>query len=422
MTSVVGAVIAREYLQRVRTRTFLVGTIGLPLLMLALFVVSGLMAGGGGTAERSLVLVDRTGVLGAGVAARLAAAGIQVESVEPGSAAEAELETKLLHERVGGALFLDRETLETGSARLRSTSPPGLLRRMGIQQAVSQTALEVRLLASEEGPALAALLAGGELHLEAVGAGDGDDAADQDGTTAMVAGFAGAFLLYVVLLVYGTMVLRAVLEEKTGRIAEIILSSMRPGQLMLGKIVGVGAVGLTQLAAWILFAAILLGTGILAMLPFFPEGGLGFDLRAHLPGAGVFAFFGLCFLVGYFLYASLFAAVGAMCSTEEEAQQLQFPVVMLVVVPIVFLAPVLENPTTTWAVGLSLFPFFSPILMFARVAAGAAPLWEATLSVVLMLATLLGTAWVAGRIYRTGILMQGKRPTLPELWRWIRYG
>jgi ABC-2 type transport system permease protein len=422
MKSVVGAVIAREYLQRVRTRTFLVGTIGLPLLMLALFVISGLMAGGGGTAERSLAVVDRTGVLEAGVTARLAAAGFEVESVEPGSAAEAELESRLVDESVGGALFLERETLEDGSARLRGASPPGLLRRIGIQQAVSQTALEVRLMGSDEGPALAALLAGGELHLESVGPGDGDDATEEDGTTAMVAGFAGAFLLYVVLLVYGTMVLRAVLEEKTGRIAEIILSSMRPGELMLGKIVGVGAVGLTQLAAWILFAAVLLGTGVLAMLPFFPEGGLGFDVRAYLPGAEVFAFFALCFLVGYFLYASLFAAVGAMCSTEEEAQQLQFPVVMLVVVPIVFLAPVLENPTTSWAVGLSLFPFFSPILMFARVAAGAAPAWEAALSVVFMLATLLGTAWVAGRIYRTGILMQGKRPTLPELWRWVRYG
>ncbi|TVP48214.1 MAG: ABC transporter permease [Gemmatimonadales bacterium] len=421
MSSVVGAVIAREYLQRVRTRTFLVGTIGLPLLMLALFVVSALMAGSGGSAERSLALVDRTGVLESGVAARLAAAGFEVESVEPGSVAEEELESRLLDGSLGGALFLESGTLEVGSARLRGVSVPSLLRRIGIQQAVSQTALEVRLVASEEGPALAALLSGGELHLETVGAGR-EDTADEDGTTAMVAGFAGAFLLYVVLLVYGTMVLRAVLEEKTGRIAEIILSSMRPGQLMLGKIVGVGAVGLTQLAAWILFGAILLGTGIPAMLPFFPEGGLGFDLRAHLPGAGVFAFFGLCFLVGYFLYASLFAAVGAMCSTEEEAQQLQFPVVMLVVVPIVFLAPVLDNPTTSWAMGLSLFPFFSPILMFARVAAGAAPVWEAALSVVLMLATLMGTAWVAGRIYRTGILMQGKRPTLPELWRWVRYG
>jgi ABC-2 type transport system permease protein len=422
MKSVVGAVIAREYLQRVRTRTFLVGTIGLPLLMLALFVISGLMAGGGGTAERSLAVVDRTGVLEAGVTARLAAAGFEVESVEPGSAAEAELESRLVDESVGGALFLERETLEDGSARLRGASPPGLLRRIGIQQAVSQTALEVRLMGSDEGPALAALLAGGELHLESVGPGDGDDATEEDGTTAMVAGFAGAFLLYVVLLVYGTMVLRAVLEEKTGRIAEIILSSMRPGELMLGKIVGVGAVGLTQLAAWILFAAVLLGTGVLAMLPFFPEGGLGFDVRAYLPGAEVFAFFALCFLVGYFLYASLFAAVGAMCSTEEEAQQLQFPVVMLVVVPIVFLAPVLENPTTSWAVGLSLFPFFSPILMFARVAAGGAAAWEAALALAGMVAALFATAWVAGRIYRVGILMQGKRPTLPELWRWVREG
>jgi ABC-2 type transport system permease protein len=419
MISVVRTVVAREYLQRVRTRSFVISTIALPILMMAVFVIPAVLGARGAATERSVALVDETRTLEDGVRSRLEAAGFTVEVVEPGSAAVDALESRLENEELGGAIFLDQETLATGAARWRGASAPSTLRRVGIQQAVTQTALELRLMESDEGMALAALLSGGRLQVERL---DPDDPDELERTTGMVAGFVGAFLLYMVLLIYGTMVLRAVLEEKTGRIVEIILSSMRPSQLMLGKIVGVGAVGLTQLGIWVLFGAILFGTGIPALLPFLPEGGLPFEISAFLPGAGVLAFFAVCFLVGYFLYASLFAAVGAMCSTEEEAQQLQFPVVMLVIIPIVFLMPILESPGAGWAVGVSLFPFFSPILMFARVAAGAAAPWEAGLSILLMLGTLVVTAWVAGRIYRTGILMQGKRPTLPELWRWVRYG
>lgn len=417
MMSVLRTVVAREYLERVRTRTFLLSTLGLPLLMLALFGISAVMGARGGGGEFSVALVDRTGVLAEGLAPRLAAAGFQVEVVEPGS--EGDLEPRLAAGDLDGVLLLDDAALERGAARWRGGSTPSTLRRLGMQQALTQSALAVRLRDSEDGAALAALLAGGGLEIEPL---DPDDPDDIQRDAGMVAGFAGGFLLYVVLLVYGSMVLRAVLEEKTGRIVEIILASMKPSQLMLGKIVGVGAVGLTQLAIWIGLGALVLGTGITSALPFLPEGGLDLDLAAYVPSAGVLLFFAVCFLVGYFLYASLFAAVGAMCSTEEEAQQLQFPVVMLVIIPIIFLMPMMENPESGWAVALSLFPFFSPILMFARVAAGAAPAWEAALSVILMLGALFVTAWVAGRIYRTGVLMQGKRPTLPELWRWIRTG
>jgi ABC-2 type transport system permease protein len=241
--------------------------------------------------------------------------------------------------------------------------------------------------------------------------------------TGMGAGFVGAFLLYMVLIIYGSMVLRAVLEEKTGRIVEIIISSVRPWELMLGKVLGVGAVGLFQLVIWAAAGSLILTMGVPYLLAFLPiEAELLAQVRDVLPGVGVVAFFVVCFLLGYFLYASLFAAVGAMCSTEEEAQQLQFPVVMLVVFPIVLLMPTLENPDASWAQAASLFPFFAPILMFARVAASAAAMWEVGLSVVLMVGALWVTAWVAGRIYRVGILMQGKRPTVPELWRWIRQG
>jgi ABC-2 type transport system permease protein len=189
---------------------------------------------------------------------------------------------------------------------------------------------------------------------------------------------------------------------------------------MLGKVLGVGAVGLTQLSIWILSGAIFVGVGIPSAIALLPDPGFLDEVRESIPGPGVFAYFGIAFLLGYFIYASLFAAVGAMVSSEQEAQQVQIPVVMLIVIPIATIAPVMDDPTSPLALAASLFPFFSPILMFARVAAGATALWEPLLSIVLMAATLFGIAWVAGRIYRVGILMQGKRPTLPELWRWIR--
>jgi len=237
-----------------------------------------------------------------------------------------------------------------------------------------------------------------------------------------VLGVAGAFILYFALLVYGAMVLRSVLEEKTGRIVEVILSSVRPWELMLGKILGVGAVGLTQLLIWVVFGALLLTLGAAALLPLVAETGILDQVPVFLPGWGLVVFFLICFFLGYFIYASIFAAVGAMCSTEEEAQQLQLPVVMVVLVPFLFLLPVLEDPESRLATVLSLFPLFSPILMFARVAVDAAPPWQAGISVVGMVGALAVVAWVAGRIYRVGILMQGKRPTLPELWRWVREG
>jgi ABC-2 type transport system permease protein len=222
------------------------------------------------------------------------------------------------------------------------------------------------------------------------------------------------------LLFYAVAVMRSVLEEKTSRIVEVVLSSMRPFQLMLGKILGVGAVGLTQFAIWIGLVAVVALTGLPALVSNQP-GLLSLEsIREYIPGLGLPALFVLFFLGGYFIYSGLFAAVGAMCNSDEEAQQAQFPVILLLVVPVIFVTGVIQNPTAPLSVSLSFVPFFTPILMFARVAVGGASGWEIAVSVVLMAATVLAVAWVAGRIYRVGILMAGKRPTLPELWRWVR--
>jgi ABC-2 type transport system permease protein len=227
-------------------------------------------------------------------------------------------------------------------------------------------------------------------------------------------------LLYMVMLLYAVAGMRATLEEKTSRVVEILISSVRPSELMLGKILGVGSVGLTQLAVWVLFGVLALTLGLPAVLASRPDFADPETIAQALPSLGLSALFVGLFLGGYFLYSAIYAAVGAMCSTEEEAQQAQFPVIFLLVVPIMFLMPVIENPNSAMAVGASLVPFFSPILMYARAATGAVPLWQILTALALLLAGVLAVAWLAGRIYRVGILMQGKRPTLPELWRWVR--
>ncbi len=414
----VGTVIAREYLQRVRTKSFIISTIAAPVLMLAVILIPAWMGARSASSEREIALLDRTGALAAQVAPGLERAGFRVETLEPGSAEEEGLDQRLEDGALAGVVILDDRTLSEGRAVWRGKESPSTLRRLTIQQTVSGAALGSALMTSEDAPRLAALLQGGELEVQTL-----DEERDQvDRAMGMAAGFIGAFFLYMVLLIYGTMVLRAVLEEKTGRIAEVLLSSLRPWELMLGKVMGVGAVGLTQVAVWVGSAVLLFGLGIPGMISFFPEIPMMDQIREYLPGMAVLGYFVLCFLMGYFLYASLFAAVGAMCSSEEEAQQMQFPVVMLVVVPIVFLAPTIESPDSAMAFWLSLFPFFSPILMFARVAAGGAQIWEAGLALAGMAGALFVTAWIAGRIYRVGILMQGKRPTVPELWRWVREG
>jgi len=318
---------------------------------------------------------------------------------------------------LGGFIVLREDALTRGRAEYHGKEGPGTITGLSIRGIVAQAALEIRLAELGSRVDFESILAGGELEvflLESEGGGA------NEGDPAFIGGFVGAMLLYMVILLYAVAVMRATLEEKTSRVVEILISSVRPSSLMLGKILGVGSVGLTQLAVWVIFGVLTLTLGLPALVAARP-GLVDLETVAQaLPGAGLSALFVALFLGGYFLYSALYAAVGAMCSTEEEAQQAQFPVIMLLVVPIMFLMPIIENPNSGMAVGASLVPFFSPILMYARAASGTVPLWQILTALVLLFVGVLAVAWLAGRIYRVGILMQGKRPTLPELWRWVR--
>lgn len=409
----VWAVVRREYLQRVRSKWFIITTIGAPIFMGGLMFLPAYFASKGEAAERELAVVDRTGFMYDSLAPRLEEARYTVRSEAWSDDVVANLSQEVTDKKLGGFLVLDDGTLRTGEAAFYGRSRPSTLQTITIRNAIARVALEHSLEGSDVD--VGALLGGGDLHVDVLSSGG----AGMDDPKFIVA-YLGAFFLYFVILIYSVQVMRATLEEKTSRVVEVVISSMKPWHLMLGKILGVGAVGLTQMAVWTASGVVMASAGIPALIAARPEmAGLS-TLKSVLPGVGLLALFLGFFVFGYFMFSALYAAVGAMCSTDEEAQQAQFPVMLLVIVPIMFVMQVIQNPTSTMAVTLSLIPFFSPILMFARVAGGGAPGWQVALSFVLMAIALLAVAWVAGRIYKVGILMSGKRPTLPELWRWVR--
>ncbi|MGE0159628.1 MAG: ABC transporter permease [Gemmatimonadales bacterium] len=408
----VWAVIRREYLQRIRSRAFVISTIVAPLFMAGVFLVPMFFANRTEARDRRILVVDETGVLHDRLATRLEDNGWTVAAAPP-EADTSELRRRVTSGEIGGFLVLDGRTLATGELTLYAEDQPSPFDRLMLRTSASRAALEAGL--ERSGIDADAMLDGGELHVELLA---------EEATTARTPDFwvayIGAFFLYIVILMYAVAVMRATLEEKTSRIVEVIVSSMKPWHLMLGKILGVGAVSLTQLSIWLLTGTLLGSAGLPAMVAARPDLSDLSSIREALPGVGFVALFVAFFLLGFFMYSGLYACVGAMCNTHEEAQQAQAPLVVFLVGPILLLIPVIQSPSSTMATSLSLFPLFSPILMWARAAGGGAPAWQVGLSMLLMTLSVVAIAWVAGRIYSVGILMTGKRPTLPELWRWVK--
>ena len=419
----VWAVLRREYLLRVKNKWFLITTFGLPLLFLGMaFLPAVLMSTGGGGETLRLGVVDRVGVEGADVPTLLARqdSGIVAEAVAVDTGASREEMLAALRTSGHTAfLVLEPEILEGEPARLLARRSIGEGRQRTIRDVVRQAAIQTSLARAGVGDEDAAAV------YERSRLGLSVTRVDREGTQSEavlgVLALVLTFMLYMMFIVYGQMITRGVLEEKTSDIAEVLVSSIRPWELMLGKVLGIGGMGLTQIAIWAVAVGLLTAYGLTAAAGTLAE--LGVDLGSlSLPLLRVGGVFLLFFLLGYFLFASVFGAVGAIVGDEQEVQQVSFIPMMLVVIPFVIAFTSFENPTSAAMVWGSFFPFFTPILMVVRVTMGVAAAWEVAVSVVGVVLTTVGMAWLTGRIYRVGILMTGKRPSLPELMRWIRYG
>ncbi len=230
----------------------------------------------------------------------------------------------------------------------------------------------------------------------------------------IIAAIVFLILMYSTFFMYGYQVMRGVIEEKSNRIVEIIVASVRPVELMVGKIVGIGLVGLTQYLVWSLVAMNL-------SLPAFAGMMSSGDLGVPRVPVSMLGYFILFFILGYFLYASVYTMIAAPFNTDQEAQQLAMIPMIMIVGGIAVYPAVMNNPTGGMALFFSLFPFTASLIMFLRTAVSEPPAWQILLCVAILISTTAGLAWLAGRIYRVGILMYGKKPTIPEIIRWARY-
>jgi ABC-2 type transport system permease protein len=238
------------------------------------------------------------------------------------------------------------------------------------------------------------------------------------GIASVMFGFAIGLLLYMTIIIYGQTIMSSVIEEKTSRVAEVVMSSVPTDTLLAGKVLGVGAVGLTQQILWVATTYILLKLRE-PIMQRFGAPTMSFGLPEISLGAAIL--FLLFFVLGFIFYSSLYAAVGSAVNSEQEARQASTPLMIMVVFAGVFIQPVLLNPTGTLAQVLSLLPVTSPIIMPIRMAVTGVPPLEMTASVVLLVVGCLAALWLASRIYRIGLLMYGKRPTMKEMARWVSY-
>lgn len=228
------------------------------------------------------------------------------------------------------------------------------------------------------------------------------------------AGFVVAMLIYLILAIYGQAIMAAIIEEKETRVSEILFSSARPFQLMMGKLAGVGLAGLTQLGIWLLTISVFLTFGIVNAA----ASGLEISLPTISPLMMVY--FLLFFLLGFFIYATIYALIGSMVTTMQEGGQYALPPVLTLLVGLYFCFAVMRDPNSTFAFWVSIAPFFAPIVMPVRVLAETPPFWQIALAVLLNAAAIVGLTWVASKVYRVGMLMYGKKATIPEVLKWIR--
>jgi ABC-2 type transport system permease protein len=420
------AVIRREYLERVRSKWFVIATIFGPVFIGALMFLPTLISSRdkGNADSSNIIIVDATGVgLGERVSTRLAG-GVsgtgkmpEVIVATPATLPDAEARgtQAVVAETVKGYLVLDSMAMAGASARYSGSNTTALFDMQKLERAVRSEVLATRIASAGIDPEVGRQLMDINLtvkteRLTRQGRGG-------SGQVNIFLGLAVAVVLYMTIFIYGLNVMRGVLEEKQSRVAEVVISSISPTKLLLGKVLGVGGVGLTQLLLWTGMAwgmyqlrqPILAALGAAATPMTIPQ--VSWGMAAVLIGF---------FVLGFMLYAGLFAAVGATVNSEQEAQQAQMPVVLLLISSMMFAQNVMLQPDGTLARVLSLLPFSAPIVMPLRMTVAPVDTLDIGLALLSVALGAVGTVMIASRIYRTGLLMYGKRPSIREVFRWLR--
>lgn len=421
------AVVKREFLEMIRTRAFLIGTLLGPLLMLGLIGFQIFMANRAGGGERAIVVVDRSGAKLGQAVGQLLTAGqdeartefrLEFAESSPNAAVDDEVRAELLARigrgEVDGFLWIPAGVLEGLAVAYEGKNAASMADMERVRGAV-QTAVQGARLA------MAGIDAGavrGAMQRVPFDARNTDEKAARGSVGALMGlTYILGFAVYLVVILYGNTVLRGVLEEKRERIVEVVISSIRSDQLLVGKVLGIGGAGIFQVLIWGCFGALALSRGgqiaarFGASIPELPTVPLSVGL--------IFLFF---FATGFLLYATMYAAVGSIATTDQEAQQLQMPIIMFLVLALSMMGSVMMDPNGSAAVIGSMIPFTAPVVMPMRAVGTGIPASQMVGSMALILLAVAGILWSSARIYRIGVLATGRRPSLREVWRWVRAG
>ena len=409
------AVARREYLERVRSKAFLVSTILGPTLLAGFMIAPILLTRQRGRPLHVAVL-DASGGLGADVTQSLERRKVDgrprfiVETAPAGppDQVRAALQARMVGGDLDGYLSLSPDALERSAAEYYGRNVSNMMDLQLMDKAVEEALVSRRLAGAGLDPERVRSLTR-RVDLKTIRVTARGAREDRRGASFLLS-LVLMMLLYTTLAIWGAAMMNGVIEEKANRVVEVVVSSLPASRLFAGKLVGVGAAGLTQFVVWAaclgaISAVGAAGTGATGAWP---------ELSPSLLVAFV-----VFFVLGYFLYGSMYASIGAAVNTTQEAQSLVFPVMMPLILSVVFYPLVLSAPDSALSVALSLVPFFAPLLMFLRMTTVSPPAWQVALSMLMMLAAIAGITWAAARIYRVGILMYGKRPTFPEIIRWV---
>lgn len=418
MNSKLSTIISREYFERVKRKSFIISTILTPLFMVGIMALPALLAIFATPEEKQIAVIDESGVI---------APTLQNSDEVKFVATMATLDELTDNENYDAVLLIGRDIVEKpSSATLYTRAASSMQLENSIASQIKHTIESIRLRKyniNNLNEILAAVNADVKLQTFRI---DEEEASETSSALSYIVGIIMSFMLYMFILLYGQMVMTSIIEEKNNRVLEIVVSSVKPTYLMLGKILGIGLVAITQILIWALivmsftiwvmptFASALATSGDTEMLTIISRLG---DITYIIT---LFVYLLLFLIGGYLFYSSIYAAIGSAVDNIQDASQLQTVAILPIILGMVLSPTVVHDPMSTFATWVSVIPFTSPMVMISRIPFGI-PFWQIALSIILLYATFLFMIWLAAKIYRVGIFMYGKKPTLTELIRWARY-
>lgn len=420
MKSPLYLIIRREYLERVSKKSFIITTLLMPVFLVAMMVIPSLVMIFAGTESKTIAVVDQSNVIAQSLKSDddlkfeiIPDANMSIDSVRNNDAFD-------------GLLIIDDDIVDyPDHIHLYTKGAPSMQTEMFISNQVADAVSDSRLKKYDIDN-LKTIIA--DIDVDVDIQTYRIDKEETESTSSMVSymlGLGVAFILYMFLLIYGQMVMTSIIEEKNNRVLEIVVSSVKPQILMLGKIMGIAAVAITQILIWgVIVASVsmwvlpLINAGISASDPELASIMDVIGNPAYI--ASLFGYITLFMVFGFTFYAAIFAAIGSAVDNINDASQLTTIATMPVIFGLIFSMVALNDPNSTLAVWLSMIPFTSPMVMMSRIAFGI-PSWQIWVSLVILIASVFGIVWLAAKIYRVGIFMYGKKPKLTDLLKWARY-